>query len=260
MSLGQSLPAAIAEQGGVVEIRRVQTQSFVNQQLAGGRDQQVLAADDFGDAHRGIVDHHREFIGGEPVLAPDDEIAEVAQAVEGAGAEVAVVERYPAVAGHAKTPIRVAGRLGDFAGSQRRAQMFGVNGVAICLVVVRRLGGPRDIFARFVAGVNIAGVFEMSPCIEKAWQPFALMIRCESAAYIGPFVPIAAEPAQVFECGCGVFRLAALGVEVLVAVHQLAAGLAGALHRDPKGACMAEVQITGRGWGDAASVGRFHAI
>ena len=37
----------------------------------------VVAADDMGDAHVVIVDHHREIVGRRAVAAQDDEIVEV---------------------------------------------------------------------------------------------------------------------------------------------------------------------------------------
>ena len=45
--------------------------------LARGVVQVVVAADDVGDAHIEIVDHHRQVIGGRPVGAQEDEIVEL---------------------------------------------------------------------------------------------------------------------------------------------------------------------------------------
>ncbi len=52
---------------------------------------------------------------------------------------------------------------------------------------------------------------------------------------------MATEPLKIFDGTLGKLWFTAVGVNVLVAVDQLAAKLTGPLHRDPKGARMPEV-------------------
>ena len=56
----------------------VPAERVVEDLLAGGVGQVVVAADDVGDAHVVVVDDHGEHVGRRAVGAQDDEIVEVA--------------------------------------------------------------------------------------------------------------------------------------------------------------------------------------
>ena len=58
-------------------VRHVPAQRVVDLLLARGVDQMIVAADDVGDAHVVIVDHHREHVGRVAVAAQQHEIVEV---------------------------------------------------------------------------------------------------------------------------------------------------------------------------------------
>ena len=60
-----------------MERRRRQTKRAIEQNLACGGEQQIRAANDFGDLHGGVIDDDGELISGNVVLTPDDKIAEV---------------------------------------------------------------------------------------------------------------------------------------------------------------------------------------
>jgi len=60
----------------MTESRCRKTQRVIQEQLAHGRRQEVVAAHDLVDLHRGVVHDHRELIGGDPVRATHDEVAD----------------------------------------------------------------------------------------------------------------------------------------------------------------------------------------
>ncbi len=105
----------------MVKLWRAQAEGLVDQQLAGSRDEQVFSAHDFGDGHRGIIDHDGELVSGLSIFAPDQKVTKVTQALESAGAKAKVVELDLSIAGHAKAPICVAWSLGGFTGADWRA-------------------------------------------------------------------------------------------------------------------------------------------
>src|ERR1043166_7183064 len=69
------------------------SQSADEQQLSCGALEQVCAADDFSDLHRGIVDNHGELIGGDIVATPEQEVGKVAPGDELLPPEITVFER-----------------------------------------------------------------------------------------------------------------------------------------------------------------------
>ncbi len=63
------------------------------QQLPCGAFEQICAADDFGDLHRCIVNHHGKLIGGDIVATPEQKVGKVASGDELLPSEITVVER-----------------------------------------------------------------------------------------------------------------------------------------------------------------------
>src|ERR1043165_8991142 len=78
MSLRQSHPSIICNQGAMEELWRRQIQSLVKQQLPGGGFEQIFATNNFGDAHGGIVHNNGKLIGRQTIMTPNDEITKVA--------------------------------------------------------------------------------------------------------------------------------------------------------------------------------------
>ena len=70
--------------------RRPDTQGLIDEQLPRRRRQQVLAAHDFGDAHRVIVHGDGQVVGWQVVISPDNKIAKVPAGDKALGAEAAV--------------------------------------------------------------------------------------------------------------------------------------------------------------------------
>jgi len=89
----------------MVELRGRQIQSAVEQELAGGGFEQVFAADDFGDAHGGVIHDDGELIRGDVVVPPDDEVAEVLPGNQLLGAVTTVCERNDLPIRHLKPPV-----------------------------------------------------------------------------------------------------------------------------------------------------------
>ena len=59
------------------ERRRRHAQGPVEQQLPGGGPQEIGAAHDLGDPHRGVIDHTGQLIGRDVILPPDHKVAKI---------------------------------------------------------------------------------------------------------------------------------------------------------------------------------------
>jgi hypothetical protein len=68
----------------------------------------------------------------------------------------------------------------------------------------------------------------------------------DAAIEIEAFVPIQTEPAQVFIHGTDELQLTTLVIKIFIAEDELTLSSSGALPRYPKGACMAQVEKSGR--------------
>ena len=77
MALGEALAVFIGDQRAMMERRGFPAKCAVNEQLAGGALEQVLAANNFGDAHVVIVGHHGQLVTGHIVVTPKHEVAKV---------------------------------------------------------------------------------------------------------------------------------------------------------------------------------------
>ena len=104
VAFGEAGAAFIQHQGAVKESRRGQTERAVEQELAGGGNEQVGTAHDFGDLHRGVIGDAGELVGGHVVVTPDNEIAEVASGDELLRAKIAVGEGDGFAIGNAEAP------------------------------------------------------------------------------------------------------------------------------------------------------------
>ena len=62
MAFGEADASFVSNQGAVIEFGRDEAKCFVEQELAGGRFEQILAADNFGNCHGGVVDDNGELI------------------------------------------------------------------------------------------------------------------------------------------------------------------------------------------------------
>src|ERR1017187_8195999 len=86
------------------ETRRLQTERAVQENLAGGGLEQILAADDFGDLHRRVVHYDRQLVSRNIIVPPDDEIAKIFSGDELLRAAVAIDEGNCFPVRHPETP------------------------------------------------------------------------------------------------------------------------------------------------------------
>ena len=88
--LGQPPPVRCQQQRAVGKTGRLQAQQPVQVQLPRRGGKQVCPAHHLGDAHAGIVHHHRQLIGKHPVCPAQIEVAAIPQQVLRVGAHAAV--------------------------------------------------------------------------------------------------------------------------------------------------------------------------
>jgi hypothetical protein len=251
VTLGEALAGFVGHQWTVAKGGRRQSKRAVEQKLAGGGEEEVGPANDFGDLHGGIVHDNGKLVSRNVVVTPDDEITEVFSGDESLRAEMTVGELNRLAIGNPETPINCGVRDAE----------CGINGGPTGARInqffirdMRSAYGGLDVLARAGAGIDGAGSEQTVKrgAIERDAR--ALKVGSEPTAAVRAFLPLEAEPAKVFEHGGSEFRPATIGVEVFVAENELAGVFARALLRDPKRAGMAEMQKTGGRRREAAAI------
>ena len=89
--LGESQSVGADHQRNVAESGRYKFECGVEQELARGRSEQVVAANDFSNAHRGIVHDNGQLVGRRSVAFANDEVADLFRDVDGQGSVVQVL-------------------------------------------------------------------------------------------------------------------------------------------------------------------------
>jgi len=143
-ALGEALPCGVADQRRVAPCGRLPAERLVEQDLPRGAREQVFAANHLGDLHRMVVGHDGQFVGGEIVAPPDDEVAEVDAGRPTHGAAESVVKLDRAAVGHAESPGHATGRGGTapvHGAEAHRKDRFGL-----------RLGGRMGVGLLCLAG------------------------------------------------------------------------------------------------------------
>ena len=226
MALGELLAVWTADHGDVGEDRRGVAQGLVHQDLARGVGEVVVAADDVGHLHVDVVADHGEVVGGAAVAAHDDHVVlqgrvEVDVAVDGV-----VHGDHAAVLGHLEAPdIGLASRHALLALlATHAAAGVGVGGQA---VVLDGLAAHLVLLGRAKAGVGAAVGVELGQCLAVGVEALGLQVGAVRAAHLGALVPVKAQPAHGADDEVDVFLGGALGVGVLDAQDELAAGGAG---------------------------------
>jgi hypothetical protein len=241
-AFGEPLAVGIDDERRVRPGRGRPAEGAVQQELTGGREEEVCATDDFGDAHGMVVGDHGEFVGGEAVFAPDKEVAEVASSHERLRALERIDKGDGLAVGHAEAPVGRAGSASFAAGTQGRAEAGRENRLG---VILRVWGGQTafDVLAGLVARIDRAGRLEERPDVAEPGKALRLHVGCVRAADVGSFGPFQPEPAQVFDRRIGELGSASSRIEIFGAVNQLPAS--GALGGESKGAGVANVQVAG---------------
>lgn len=251
MPLGQALTAFIHHQMAVKKFRRAESKRAVEEELARGGNEQVGAAHHFRDPHGRIVHHHGELVGRHAVAAPHDEVAELLSRDEGLRTEVPVDEGNGFSIGDAEAPggFRVSGfefrapptgrRIWNSPPARSRINELVIYGV-------RRGGRALQVSARAGAGIDEAGGAKLFKGGMVEVGALALIVGGEGAAEIRAFVPLEAEPLEIFQERTDELRTRTRGVEILIAKNQHTVLRARALPGGPEGAGVTEVKVPGR--------------
>ena len=219
--------------------------------MLGGVHQVFLGAQDVRDSHEVIVDDDGEVVGREVVGLADDDVV-VLRGGDGDIAEDEVVDD-DVFARHVKTEHGGDAGLSseDAAGhvaTVAEGAFFFFRGLAHG----GELGGGFVSFVRAVLGNKLVQIF----LIER--EALGLEELIFGPPYRGAFVPVEAEPEEVIEDAGGGFGGGADLVGVLNAQDKLAAdgavdlGFVGVEPGVEGGACAADVEEAGGGWGEAS--------
>ena len=113
MALGEAGAVGAEDERDVRPGRALEAEQVAEQRLAGGRGEQVVAADDLADALVGVVDDHREVVGEGAVAAAQDEVVDRVGAlpVQAVGDRHPRAARRAAAARTAPPPRRAGQRL-----------------------------------------------------------------------------------------------------------------------------------------------------
>ncbi|KAF5029711.1 hypothetical protein DSECCO2_645740 [anaerobic digester metagenome] len=248
-ALGELAPFGVHEEPVVGEMRRRMAQSLVEEDLAGGVGQVVLAAQDQGHAHVDVVDDHGQVVAGPAVLAQKHEIAEGS----GRDAHVAFDEVGEGDVGLIREAEAhdVGLALGDTVGAFRGGEGCAASAVARGQALGRGFGAfAFEVRFGAEAGVGATVVGQPVHCRMVAVQAQALV----------PHGPVGgqAQPGQGPEDGRLVGEGGALAVRVLQAQEKAPAALAGQEEVEHGGARVAEVRHArgaGREAGDPGAAG-----
>jgi hypothetical protein len=95
---------------------RLGSKGAIKQDLTGCGCEEIRAADDFSDAHRDVIDDHREFIGGHIVSVPYKKIAKVPLGGFFNGTEIQVIKKNRPAIRNPESPVHARGRFTTLAG------------------------------------------------------------------------------------------------------------------------------------------------
>lgn len=197
MAFGETLAMFVAHQFAVEEGGRFEAERAVEEQLAGGGEEEVGAAHDFGDLHGVVVGDAGELVRRKIVVTPEDKIAEGAASDEGLRTEGEVSEMNCFTIRNTEAPVD-AGACRDFF-DEFCAAGSGIDGFFFALV--RRLECAKDILTRAGAWIKKTGMAQALKFCAVEFDAFALVVRSVRAADVGTFIPREAEPLQVFDKG-----------------------------------------------------------
>ena len=245
MALGELLAVGTQDHGDVGERRHGRAEGLVDHDLARGVGQMVVAADDVGNLHHGIVDDGREVIGGRAVGAEDDKVVELL-GIEGHLAVDGVVDNdVAAVLGHLD-----AQDVG-LAGLDAAAGLLGIKIAAAALIalegVLTLLGGLAigiELLLGTEAGIGLALVPELLGGLLVQVQALGLCVRAIVAAHLGALVPVQAQPTHGAQNDLRVLVGGTGGVGVVDAQDERAAVCTGKSPVIDSGAGAADVQLT----------------
>src|SRR5258706_4186404 len=256
VALGQPLAGRAGDEAGMRPPRLAQAQQAIEQDLPGGGGKQVVASQHLGDAHRRVVDEHRELIGEDAVGAAQHEVADRRLRIELLRALQLVVEGdragrdAQAQGGRASAPaLRPL----------RRAQVRAGAGIgrSVVLGTVRR-ARRSDLRARAETLVDLVAQTCQRGLVEGGALRLAIgaaPAQIVAGPRVGTLVPSQAQPGQLFQLARRQARSDAGPVEVLDAQGESATLRPGPQPGEDGGPRVAEVQLAGRARGESAALG-----
>ncbi len=213
----RELPAVLAEDHRqVAEHRRRQAQRLVDEDLARGVRQVVVAADHMGDLHVRVVAYHGEVVGERPIGAADHHVVHDVGG-EGHRAVDHVVEADgAAVLGNLQAPhVGLAGVDAPLRLLGGQAAARAVVARVAALPLLGELALAVELLLRAEAGVDRAALLQTLERRFVGPGALGLEIGTELAANLRALVPVEAEPAHGVDDDPRVLVRRALRVGVL---------------------------------------------
>ena len=206
--------------------------------MAGGGFEQVLAADDFGNAHSGIINHHGELVGWDVIVPPDHEVAKIPARDEKLCTVVAVNKGNHFAVRDSEAPVLPAVCLLHSAFCLPVLRSHTAEGGLPSAFTPRparawierfifagmwSLKGAQDILAGTGAGINKAAGAQLLEGRVVEVAALALRVGAAGSATVRAFLPLETELTQVLDHGGHKMRPAACAVQVFIPEHQSAA-------------------------------------
>lgn len=222
-------------------------EGLINHDLARSIGKVVIAADDVGDLHHGVVDDGREVVRGRTVGAEDDKVVELL-GIEGHLAMDSVVDDdVAAVLGHLD-----AQDVG-LAGLDAAARLLGIEIAAAALIalegvlaLLRGLAIGLELLLGAEAGIGLTLIPELLGGLLVQVQALGLGIGAKVAAHLGALVPVKTQPTHGAQDDLRVLVSGTGGVGVVDAQDERAAVCAGKSPVIDSGAGAADVQLARR--------------
>ena len=102
-----------------------------------------------------------------------------------------------------------------------------------------------EVFAGAAAGIDISACQQPVKCVFVNGLSLTLEVGCVGSAAVRAFIPVHAEPMEIFERGVGVFGATAIWIEVFHAHDERAVCSACALPCNEESAGVADVKMAG---------------
>ena len=244
MALGELLAVGTQDHGDVGERRHGCAEGLVDHDLARGVGQMVVATDDVGDLHHGVVDNGRKVVRGRAIGAEDDKVVELL-GIEGHLAVDGVVDDdVAAVLGHLDAQdVGLAGldaATGLIGIKIAAATLIALEGV---LALLRGLTVGVELLLGAEAGIGLALVPKLLGSLLVQVQALGLGVGAIVAAHLRTLIPVQAKPTHGAQNDLRVLVGGTGGVGVVDAQDERAAVCAGESPVIDSGAGAANVQL-----------------
>ena len=204
VALGQARPVLPQDHGHMGVARHLPAQGAQDVDLARGVVDVVVAADDVGDAHVGVVHHHRQVVGRGAVGAADDEVIQF-RVVEGHAPADQVID-------HHQAGVRVA-----------EADDVGLGGIdlaAAAAAVVARLELGRHLLLAQGVQALLGAIAAIGQALGEQFVDDRV-VPVEALGLVeGSLVIVQPQPGHALQDGVDRLRRRPLQVRVLDAQHE----------------------------------------